>query len=202
MSPRLLFRRLAAAEAVTWSLLLVGMFLKYVTETTDARSASSGCCTAWSSWRTASPRSWSAIDQRWGLARILLGLASAVPPLATLPFERYADRRGLLGDTWRLRALGPTGSTAPTGLERPVAWLVRHPGRGLLTGLAAVVALDRRRAGGRPAGRLTPPRPVPGRVQLRLPACSLRQVAALTTPEALIPTRFCQSLTAFSTAAP
>ena len=30
-----LFRRVAVAEAVTWALLLVGMFLKYVTETTD-----------------------------------------------------------------------------------------------------------------------------------------------------------------------
>ena len=30
-----LFRRLAIAEAVTWALLLIGMFLKYVTGTTE-----------------------------------------------------------------------------------------------------------------------------------------------------------------------
>ena len=141
MSPRLLFRRLAAAEAVTWSLLLVGMFLKYVTETTDRAVSVFGMLHGVVFVAYGVTALVVAIDQRWGLARTLLGLASAVPPLATLPFERYADRRGLLGDTWRLRALGPTGSTAPTGLERPVAWLVRHPGRGLLTGLAAVVAL-------------------------------------------------------------
>ena len=35
MSPRTVFRRVAIAEAVTWALLLTGMFLKYVTETTE-----------------------------------------------------------------------------------------------------------------------------------------------------------------------
>ena len=35
MSPALLFRRVAVAEAITWALLLTGMFLKYVTETTE-----------------------------------------------------------------------------------------------------------------------------------------------------------------------
>ena len=36
MSPAdLLFRRVAIAEAITWALLLTGMFLKYVTETTE-----------------------------------------------------------------------------------------------------------------------------------------------------------------------
>ena len=35
LTPRSLFRTLAVAEAITWTLLLIGMFLKYVTETTE-----------------------------------------------------------------------------------------------------------------------------------------------------------------------
>ena len=35
MNPVTLFRRVAIAEAITWALLLTGMFLKYVTETTE-----------------------------------------------------------------------------------------------------------------------------------------------------------------------
>ena len=35
MTPALLFRRVAIAEAITWAPLLTGMFLKYVTETTE-----------------------------------------------------------------------------------------------------------------------------------------------------------------------
>ncbi len=35
MSPRSLFLRLSQAEAVSWTLLILGMVLKYVTRTTD-----------------------------------------------------------------------------------------------------------------------------------------------------------------------
>ena len=35
MTPVRLYRVVAVAEAVTWALLLTGMFLKYVTETTE-----------------------------------------------------------------------------------------------------------------------------------------------------------------------
>ena len=35
MSPRTLYRRVAVAEVITWTLLLIGMLLKYVTKTTD-----------------------------------------------------------------------------------------------------------------------------------------------------------------------
>ena len=35
MTPLVLFRRLAVAEATTWALLLIGMVLKYVTRTTE-----------------------------------------------------------------------------------------------------------------------------------------------------------------------
>ena len=35
MNPVRLYRLVARAEAVTWALLLTGMFLKYVTETTE-----------------------------------------------------------------------------------------------------------------------------------------------------------------------
>ena len=35
LTPTRLYRLVARAEAVTWALLLTGMFLKYVTETTE-----------------------------------------------------------------------------------------------------------------------------------------------------------------------
>ena len=35
MTPKKLFNFFAVAEAITWALLLFGMFLKYVTQTTE-----------------------------------------------------------------------------------------------------------------------------------------------------------------------
>lgn len=42
MQPRALFRTVAFAEAVTWTLLLIALFLKYVTKTTDAAVSIAG----------------------------------------------------------------------------------------------------------------------------------------------------------------
>ncbi|HEU4338150.1 MAG TPA: hypothetical protein VFR45_12610, partial [Nocardioides sp.] len=55
---------------------------------------------------------------------------------ATVPFERYAERAGLLGDAWRLRSDPPHGL-----LERLTAWLLRRPAQGALVGLVAVAGL-------------------------------------------------------------
>jgi hypothetical protein len=51
---------------------------------------------------------------------LALGLVAAVPPFATLLFERYAERRGLLGDEWLSR------HDSPTAPQRVVCWLLRH----------------------------------------------------------------------------
>ena len=136
MRPRPLLRTVARVEAVTWALLLLGMVLKYVTETTELGVRVFGmahgvvflayCLTVVAV----------AVDQRWRPGQALLGLASAVPPFATLWFERYAEARGLAGDAWRLRRDDPAGV-----VERPVAWLVRKPLAGAGAGVLAVAAL-------------------------------------------------------------
>lgn len=136
MSPLLLFRRIAVAEAVTWALLLAGMFLKYVTETTELGVSVFGMLhgVVFIAYCLVTVLVW--VDQRWSVGRGLLGLASAVPPFATVPFDRYAEARGLLGPDWRLRSAAPSGA-----LERVAAWLLLHPGRGAATGVVAVLAL-------------------------------------------------------------
>jgi integral membrane protein len=112
------------------------MFLKYVTETTELGVQVFGmvhglvfiayCLTTVLLW----------IDQEWSLSRVALGLLAAIPPFATVPFERYAERAGLLGDTWRLHTEAPAGL-----LERLAAWLLRRPVQGLVVGLLAVAGL-------------------------------------------------------------
>jgi integral membrane protein len=136
MSPRLLFRRVAVAEAVTWALLLTGMFLKYVTETTEVGVQVFGMVHGVVFVGYVVTTLVVAVDQRLGAARTLVALAAAVPPFCTVPVDLWLERRGRLADAWRLRDGAPSGP-----LDRPVAWLVRHPGRGLLTGVAAVAVL-------------------------------------------------------------
>ena len=136
MSPRDLYRRAAVAEAVTWALLLTGMFLKYVTDTTELGVQVFGMVhgVVFIGYCLVTVLLW--VDQRWAFGRLVLGLASAVPPFATIPFERYAEGQGLLGPQWRLRRDRPTGA-----LEGVAALVLRNPVRGLAAGLVAVLAL-------------------------------------------------------------
>jgi integral membrane protein len=135
-TPRRLYRGAAVAEAITWALLLTGMFLKYVTETTELGVQVFGMVhgVVFIAYCLATALLW--VDQRWPVSRLALGLGAAVPPFATVPFERYAERTGLLGDTWRLRAETPSGL-----LERLAAWLLRRPAQGAIVGLVAVLGL-------------------------------------------------------------
>jgi integral membrane protein len=136
VSPLLLFRRVAIAEAVTWALLLVGMFLKYVTETTELGVSIFGMVHGVVFIAYCLTTLLVAVDQRWSAGRTILGLVSSIPPFVTIAFDRYAEKRGALARTWRLIDTAPARA-----LDRPVAWLVRNPLRGAVAGVVAVAVL-------------------------------------------------------------
>ncbi len=136
MSPRRLYRALALAEVVTWTLLIVGMLLKYVTHTTDLGVRLGGGIHGLVFLAYCLGTVLVGVDGRWGAGRTLLGLGSAVVPYATVPFERSAERRGGLSDRWRLRDQPPAGA-----IESLVALVLRHPVLSAVLGLLLVGGL-------------------------------------------------------------
>lgn len=91
-----LFTIAALIEALTWAGLLLGMFLKYVTDTTDLGVWLFGrlhggaflfyvVVTVVAAWRL-----------RWPLWATALAILAAIPPLVTLPLEIWFRRLGLL----------------------------------------------------------------------------------------------------------
>jgi integral membrane protein len=136
VTPLRLFRTVAVAEAVTWALLLGGMFLKYVTETTEVGVSIGGMLHGVVFIAYCLTTVVVAVDQKWSAGRTLLGLVASIPPFFTVLFDRYAERRDLLGDTFRLRTDAPVGPAS-----RVVSWLIRKPLQGLLAGLVAVAVL-------------------------------------------------------------
>lgn len=143
-SPRRLFITVATAEAVTWTLLLFGMFLKYVTETTELGVRIGGMLhgIVFIAYVLVSVIVW--VDQKWPAKQGIITLASAVPPLLTLWTERWLDRDGHLASQWRLKTKG-AAATSPeklvsAALRRPLpAALVLLLAVGVLTGLALLV---------------------------------------------------------------
>ena len=138
MTPKLLFRRVAIAEAITWALLLIGMFLKYVTETTELGVRIFGMVhgVVFIAYGLIALATW--INQKWSLRTGLMALVSAIPPFATILFDRSAEAAGQLEGPWRFSAGGEAPASLP---ERVLAWLTRNPALAAVVGIVAVAGL-------------------------------------------------------------
>ena len=138
MSPQVLFRRVAVAEAVTWALLLLGMVLKHGTGTTELGVRVLGPVHGVVFIAYGLATLVVAVDQRWSPRFTVLGLASAVPPFATVWFDLLAERRGALDGSWRL---GPGGEQPRSVVERVQAWMLARPLAATAVAIAAVALL-------------------------------------------------------------
>lgn len=136
MSPKSLYRFVARAEAVTWAMLIIGMILKYVTDTTDMGVTIAGPIHGAVFLAYCVVTTFVAVDQKWGAGRWLLGVLTSIPPFVTVWFESYAEKKQLVTDTWRL------GSEPAQGpLEKAAAFVIRKPLQGALVGLVLVAVL-------------------------------------------------------------
>jgi integral membrane protein len=133
MSPRSLFRALALAETVTWTLLIVGMLLKYVVAVTDVGVSIGGALHGFFFLAFVAASVVVAVNQRWTAGTTLLALASAVVPYVTIPVERRLERRGLLDGGWRRTATDDPRDRRPA--SRMLRWALAN------TVLAAVIAV-------------------------------------------------------------
>jgi integral membrane protein len=93
------FRIVAVAEALSWIGLLIGMYVKYVPETTELGvqifgPIHGGIFVAYVITAVVAAR-----VLRWSIGTTLLALAASVPPLASIVFERWASRGRLPQDT-------------------------------------------------------------------------------------------------------
>ena len=98
------FRAVAIAEAVSWVLLLAGMFVKWVLKTSEVGVQLAGPVhgAVFVVYVLVSLLAWRVL--RWSPRTALLALVASVPPLCTVWFERWARRTGQL----------PVGGTAAT----------------------------------------------------------------------------------------
>lgn len=91
-----LFAVAAFLEGLTWAGLLVGMLLKYGTETTTLGVKIFGPLhgMAFLFYLVVSLYAWGKL--RWPLWAMLVALVAAIPPLVTVPVEMWFRRIGLL----------------------------------------------------------------------------------------------------------
>ena len=123
-TPRVLFRIFATAEMVTWALLITALILRGTGVANIVPIAGGIHGFVFLSYCVVTVFTW--VNQKWKAPVGIAGLLLSVIPFATVPFELYLDRRGLLTGGWRL-APGP-GNETPNGfIEKAQAWVLAKP---------------------------------------------------------------------------
>jgi len=91
-----LFAAVAIAEAVSWALLLTGMFFKYVVVKNEIGVQIAGPVhgALFMAYLAVTVLQARAGGWKWWVT--LVALACSIPPFATVVFERWARSRGLL----------------------------------------------------------------------------------------------------------
>jgi integral membrane protein len=135
VTPRGLFRVVAIAEAVTWTLLIAGIVLRAAADLAVAVTIG-GAIHGFVFLVYGATALLTALHQRWSVGVAVLAVGAAVIPYATIPVHLWLDRSGRLRGDWR-RDAGPDAGA----LDRLVSWIVRHPVPLALAAAAAIVAL-------------------------------------------------------------
>lgn len=106
------FKAVAIAEALSWAGLLVGMYLKHVAGTTEVGVKVFGPLHGGIFIVYVALVLLLARRLRWSPWVTLVGLASSVPPFATVMFEVWASRTG------RLHAAPPQAASSDADAHR------------------------------------------------------------------------------------
>lgn len=137
-TPKRLYGIVATAEMITWALLIIGMIARYGFAF-GALMFPFGLAhgTAFVSYAVVSAVV--GMNQRWHFGHLAGVVALAVVPFATLPFDRWLNRRGMLDGPWRTEASNdPRDKSA---IDRALRFWLRHPLALFMTLATAVVVI-------------------------------------------------------------
>lgn len=121
VTPRTVFRVVAFAEAVTWTMLIAGIVLRATADLPIAVTIG-GAVHGFVFLVYGATALLTAIHQRWNPAVAVLAVGAAVIPYATIPVHLWLDRSGRLEGDWRRQASPDAGP-----VDRIVAFVVRNP---------------------------------------------------------------------------
>lgn len=137
-SPARLFRVLAIAEAITWTLLISALIARAVGQPAVLVTVAGGIH-GFVFLAYGATAVLLAFHQRWHAGVAALAIASAIVPYATIPVEIWLHRSGRLAGQWRLTETDDPRDR--TWYDRTMRWFLHRPWVLALLILAAVAAI-------------------------------------------------------------
>ena len=138
-SPSKLYRVLAIAEAITWTLLITGLILRATAGIDETLFTTVGAVHGFVFISYGATAILVAINQRWKFGLGLLAVITAIIPYATIPFEIVAERHGLLAGAWRLTQTDDPRDTH--WFDRFVRWFLNRPALLVTAIVVAIVVI-------------------------------------------------------------
>ena len=137
-TPASLYRVLAIAEAITWTILISALIARAVGAPGIVVTIGGGIhgfvFLAYGATAIVV-----AFNQRWSIGLGVLAVASAIVPYATIPMEIWLHRKGRLAGEWRVEETEHPQDR--TWYDRLLRWFLRHAGILVALIIVAVVGL-------------------------------------------------------------
>lgn len=125
LTPRLFYRTVAIAEAITWTLLITGMIMKYGFDLGGLPVLIGGSIHGFVFITYALTAVLVGVNQRWAVGQIVFAVFTAIVPYATIPFDIWLDKKGKLDGPWRKVATDDPRDH--TWVSRLLRWFLNHP---------------------------------------------------------------------------
>lgn len=135
-TPRGFYRAVSVAEAITWTVLIVGMLLKYVAGLGSLPVLVGGSVHGFVFLSFAGASLLVGVNQRWQAGRIVGAVAMAIVPYGTVPFDARLDRRGALDGPWHAEHSGQPHDDR--WLRALLRWFLARP---MLLGIVFVLVV-------------------------------------------------------------
>lgn len=139
VTPRSFYRVVAIAEAVTWTLLIGGMLLKYVANAGGLGVLIGGSLHGLVFVTYGATAVLVGLNQRWPVKLIVGAVITAIIPYATIPFDRWLEKNDKLEGEWRTTATDDPRDH--TWVDKTLRWFLNHPAALIAFFAVAVIAI-------------------------------------------------------------
>lgn len=123
-APLTLFRTLAIAEAISWTILIAALIIRAVADLPVAVTVG-GAIHGFVFLAYGATAILVALNQHWRAWPTVVAVASAVIPYATVPTEIWLHRSGRLDGPWRIEQTDDPRDRRP--LDRMLRFFLRRP---------------------------------------------------------------------------
>lgn len=138
-TPKSIFGTFALIEMITWSVLIIAIVLRETVGVAPNVFFIAGATHGFAFIGYSATAVLVSINQRWPLMRGVIAVLLAIVPFATVPFEKYLEKRQLLDGDWRTeKSKNPLDNTK---FDQLFCWFINHPVILVLTLFVSVIGL-------------------------------------------------------------